>query len=833
MLWRKGEEEISRVSFASEKRLQPKHFQMKWSGRGNYDGMRMKGEIVNTVSDLGTNKKGGTAAARISKLKKLNGRSYKEWLNSLAKAKRSDPSIQRKRKNMEVSGNDGSEEDDTTNSDSSVSHTRQKRVDFLLKNVKIFSDAERSNISTQTKNRRVHISENQCNMDGSKLQENFTHSVENEHKSSMTKFLEYWVPVRLSNVQTELYCGSLFSNSEVLCTSSKLCVTETLREILVSTRKCCDHPKLVDSSMCGSLVPRIPGPENCDAEIKLSSKLLLLHKILQEISKRRLRVVILYRTLGGPGLISNGDILDDVIHEKFGEDSYVRIDEGLPKSNRRELLNTYNDQGSGKFICLMPTRACVPSVHLQSVDVVIFFNSDWDPMNDLRALQKIKLDSQLEHVKVFRLYSAFTVEEKLLMLTKQSTPPEGNIMNITRSTCHGLLTWGAYYLFGKLDEFHGSTTDGTHSITSDAADSFVEDVFLELSNLLPNNEENSVHTDSSFVVEVQHIGGLYPRNICVLGEVEYPLMKNYSVVEEMMLKEPAYVLWINLLQGRKPSWKYFSSQSPRPRKCVQRFDDFFEASVRASKKCKTEVKTRSVNELQSLEKESLLPGEAAAPTARQASNSRTNVSPLEASQLTQSQVLKSVKNFQTELERLQKQKTELLQQHEDKKLQAKMAREKEIDEINKKYDTMLQNAEMAFVEERKVLDATYNKVLAKKSSAEAMLQRENSVNADLPQGQHMSGASMNLISSRQLSEASPSIHLSASPPDPMHNILITFSGNIPPRHPTTAPAPHLRHMVRPLPSTPPLLPSLRPEISFSPVGFQQVLPNAQSRRSRL
>lgn len=49
--------------------------------------------------------------------------------------------------------------------------------------------------------------------------------------------------------------------------------------------------------MCESLIQRIPEPEKLDAEIKLSSKLLLLHKILQEISKRGLRVVILYQVV--------------------------------------------------------------------------------------------------------------------------------------------------------------------------------------------------------------------------------------------------------------------------------------------------------------------------------------------------------------------------------------------------------------------------------------------------------------------------------------------------------------------------------------------------------
>lgn len=55
-----------------------------------------------------------------------------------------------------------------------------------------------------------------------------------------------------------------------------------------------------------------------------------------------------------------------------------------------------------------------------------------------------------------------------------------------------------------------------------------------------------------------------------------------------------------------------------------------------------------------------------------------------------------------------------------------MARDKEIDEINKKYKTVLRNTNKAYVKERQILDTTYNKVLAQKSSAEAKQQGENS-----------------------------------------------------------------------------------------------------------
>lgn len=69
------------------------------------------------------------------------------------------------------------------------------------------------------------------------LKENLSHFVAYECKSNMPSFVEYWVPVRLSNVQTEQYCASLFSNSMLLCSGLKCDSVHALQEILISTMK--------------------------------------------------------------------------------------------------------------------------------------------------------------------------------------------------------------------------------------------------------------------------------------------------------------------------------------------------------------------------------------------------------------------------------------------------------------------------------------------------------------------------------------------------------------------------------------------------------------------
>ncbi|KAK4353286.1 hypothetical protein RND71_028804 [Anisodus tanguticus] len=207
------------------------------------------------------------------------------------------------------------------------------------------------------------------------------------------------IPVKLSNEQIEQYCACLFSNSALLCSCLKNDSPNSLYDILVSTRKVrlgltffSFHDVITRTSkinLCETVMKGKSVDQYFDAEIKLSGKLELLDKILQEIKQQGQRVLVLFRSLGGPGVISMGDILDDTIYRIFGEDSYTRISGNVTPGMKKATLNKFNNKGSGKFAILMESRACVPSVKLSEIDIVILFNSDWDPKNDLRSLQKI------------------------------------------------------------------------------------------------------------------------------------------------------------------------------------------------------------------------------------------------------------------------------------------------------------------------------------------------------------------------------------------------------------------------------------------------------------
>ncbi|KAK3042547.1 hypothetical protein RJ639_001541 [Escallonia herrerae] len=186
------------------------------------------------------------------------------------------------------------------------------------------------------------------NCDGNTQQEKLSQDVAYDCKSDSSRFLEFWVPVQLSNVQLEQYCTTLLSNSIPLCSCSKNDPVGALRDILISTRKCCDHPYIVDPPLQSLITKGLPEVEYLDVGIQASGKLQLLDIILSEIRSRKLRVLILFQSIGGSGRDSIGDILDDFLRQRFGPDSYERVDGCLIPSKKQAALNKFNDKKSGR-----------------------------------------------------------------------------------------------------------------------------------------------------------------------------------------------------------------------------------------------------------------------------------------------------------------------------------------------------------------------------------------------------------------------------------------------------------------------------------------------------
>ncbi|XP_035545868.1 helicase protein MOM1-like isoform X2 [Juglans regia] len=391
----------------------------------------------------------------------------------------------------------------------------------------------------------------------SKLKERLSSYIAyNKSKLDYSRFLEYWVPARLSNVQIELYCAALLSNSMALRSFSKN-GSEAIRDILISSRKCCDHPYIVDPSLQILLTKGLQEVAFLDVGIKASGKLQLLDMMLMEMRNRGLRVLVLFQSISGSGRNSLGDILDDFLRQRFGLDSYERLEMGVLPSKKGAALNRFNNKESGRFVFLLESRACFSSIKLLSVDSVIIFDSDWSPINNLKALQRISVDSQFEQIKVFRLYSSFTVEENVLILAKQNKFID-SLQNISRSTCHMLLMLGLSHLFDSLDKFHGANTPASAASIS-SEQSLLKDVVQEFLSILLENGEETATSSSSIILKAQQVGGTYSTSSPLPGELTVPLL------DESLPQ----IFWTKLLEGKQPRWKYHSVSTQRSRKRIQ------------------------------------------------------------------------------------------------------------------------------------------------------------------------------------------------------------------------------------------------------------------------
>ncbi|KAH3666697.1 hypothetical protein WICMUC_005514 [Wickerhamomyces mucosus] len=173
-----------------------------------------------------------------------------------------------------------------------------------------------------------------------------------------------------------------------------------LLNIVMQLRKCCNHPYLFEGAE--------PGPPYTTDEhlVYNSGKMLVLDKLLKKMKSQGSRVLIfsqMSRVL---------DILEDYCF--FREFEYCRIDGSTSHEDRIEAIDEYNKPDSKKFIFLLTTRAGGLGINLTSADIVVLYDSDWNPQADLQAMDRAHRIGQKKQVHVFRFVTENAIEEKVI-----------------------------------------------------------------------------------------------------------------------------------------------------------------------------------------------------------------------------------------------------------------------------------------------------------------------------------------------------------------------------------------------------------------------------------
>merc|ERR1711865_1117017 len=106
------------------------------------------------------------------------------------------------------------------------------------------------------------------------------------------------------------------------------------------------------------------------------------------------------------------DLLEDYCW--LQEYEYCRIDGSTDSEMRDSQMDEFNADGSSKFLFLLSTRAGGLGINLATADIVVLYDSDWNPQVDLQAMDRAHRIGQKKPVQVFRFITEGTVEEKII-----------------------------------------------------------------------------------------------------------------------------------------------------------------------------------------------------------------------------------------------------------------------------------------------------------------------------------------------------------------------------------------------------------------------------------
>ncbi|WKY02173.1 hypothetical protein Q1695_015858 [Nippostrongylus brasiliensis] len=223
--------------------------------------------------------------------------------------------------------------------------------------------------------------------------------IKSDVEKSLLPKKEVKIYVGLSKMQREWYTKVLMKDIDVINGAGKV-EKARLMNILMHLRKAANHPYLFDGAE--------PGPPYTTDQhiVDNSGKMVVLDKLLKKLKQQGSRVLIFSqfsRVL---------DLLEDYCWWK--QYQYCRLDGSTAHVDRQEAIDAYNAPDSEKFIFMLTTRAGGLGINLATADVVIIFDSDWNPQSDLQAMDRAHRIGQKKQVRVFRLITENTVDERII-----------------------------------------------------------------------------------------------------------------------------------------------------------------------------------------------------------------------------------------------------------------------------------------------------------------------------------------------------------------------------------------------------------------------------------
>lgn len=237
-----------------------------------------------------------------------------------------------------------------------------------------------------------------------------------EVESQLPEKVEYVIKCDMSAIQKVLYRhmqgkGILLTDGSEKDKKGKG-GAKTLMNTIMQLKKICNHPYMfqhIEESFAEHLgYPN--GIINGSDLYRASGKFELLDRILPKLHSTNHRVLLFCQ------MTTLMTIMEDYF--AYRNFLYLRLDGTTKAEDRATLLKKFNEEGSQYFIFLLSTRAGGLGLNLQAADTVVIFDSDWNPHQDLQAQDRAHRIGQQNEVRVLRLCTVNSVEEKILAAAK-------------------------------------------------------------------------------------------------------------------------------------------------------------------------------------------------------------------------------------------------------------------------------------------------------------------------------------------------------------------------------------------------------------------------------
>lgn len=231
-------------------------------------------------------------------------------------------------------------------------------------------------------------------------------------------------------------------------------------------RKLCNHPALV-------LSPNHPQQRQVEDYLKQTK--MDLHDIANAPKLGSLRTLLYECGIGNPyadrksgetnmyttdSVISQHralifcqlkDMLDivetDLFKKYMPSVTYMRLDGSVDPRDRQKVVKRFNEDPSIDCL-LLTTKVGGLGLNLTGADTVIFIEHDWNPMNDLQAMDRTHRLGQTKVVNVYRIITKGTLEDKIMGLQKFKMHVAGTVINQQNS---GLTSMDTHQLLDLFD----------------------------------------------------------------------------------------------------------------------------------------------------------------------------------------------------------------------------------------------------------------------------------------------------------------------------------------------------------------------------------------------